>query len=379
MLTTFYIPTRIIFGPGAFRQLGSHAAATGKRALLVTGKNSIRACGLLDRALSILKESGVETVVFDRVEPNPRSTTVDSGARLVKEESLDLVIALGGGSVMDGAKGVVIAAAGGKPIWHYITKEEEPEGKAPGLITVPTVAASGSESNCGAVITNWETHEKCTIGRNCAYPAVSIVDPELTLTLPLKPTLQGGVDIFCHLLERYITAENPAPLTDGIIETALKLVVTFLPRASADLNDIESRTQLSWASTIACSDFISLGGGDGALTLHGIEHAVSGFYDIAHGDGLAALLPAWMEYTYPVRHKRFARLGENVFGHNDGIGAVRQWLVQIGMGLKLRDFDIEDARIPAMAECAVKTAPWLVKHPLPLEADTVAALYRQSW
>jgi len=379
MVTTFYIPTRIIFGAGAFRQLGSQAAATGKRALLVTGKSSARASGLLDRALAVLGESGLETTVFDRVEPNPRSTTVDAGARLVREKGLDLVIALGGGSVMDGAKGIVIAAAGGRSIWHYVTTGEEAEGRAPGLITVPTVAASGSESNCGAVITNWETHEKCTIGRNCAYPAVSIVDPELTLTLPLKPTLQGGVDIFCHLLEPYITAGHPAPLTDGIIETALKLVATFLPRISADLNDIESRTQLSWASTIACSDFISLGGGDGSLTLHGIEHAVSGFYDVAHGDGLAALLPAWMDYTCPVRRQRFASLGDRVFGQADGISAVRNWLGKIGMGLKLRDLGVDESRIPAMAECAVSTAPWLKKHPLPLEAGDIAGLYRQSW
>ena len=379
MITTFYIPTKIICGPGVFDRLGPESASLSSKALLVTGKASARASGLLARTTAHLEKHGVKAIVFDRIEPNPRASTVDDGARIVREESLELVIALGGGSVMDAAKGIVLAAAGGKPIWHYSTTGQQVSGPAPALIAVPTVAASGSESNSGAVITNWETHEKCVVGGRCCYPVVSIVDPELTLSLPLKPTLQGGVDIFCHLAERYLTAMEPAPMTDGILETALKMTVKYLPIAATDLSNIEARSQLSWASTIACSAFASLGGGEGALTLHGIEHPLSGYYDIAHGDGLAALLAAWMEYTHPVAEERFGQFARAVFGREDATQAVSEWLELIGMNLKLKDLGVEQARFDEMAECAVRTAPWLKKHPKLLDASATAEIYRQSF
>ncbi len=378
MITTFHIPTKIISGPGAFSRMGSEAARLGSHALLVTGKTSMRAAGLLDKAVNNLKANGVDVIIFDRVEPNPRSVTVDAGAQIVRDNHIDMIIALGGGSVMDASKGILIAAAGGKPIWHYVKTGEKVLCKAPVLISIPTVAASGSESNCGAVITNWETHEKCVVGQECAYAAVSIVDPELTLTLPLKPTLQGGVDIFCHLFERYITAKNPAPLTDGILETAMKMVIEQLPKVKSDLNDINARAQLSWASTIACSAFASLGGGDGSLTLHGIEHPLSGYYDIAHGDGLAALLPAWMEYTYPAAQERFDKAGLNVFSSDNCIASINNWLAGLGMNLNLTGLGIEEAKIDEMAECVPKTAPWVANHPLPLDPAHVSQIYRRS-
>lgn len=379
MTTTFYIPTKIISGAGAFKQLGKEASQFGKKALLVTGKSSVRRSGLLDRAVADLQNHGVAATVFDKVEPNPRSSTVDEGANIVREKKLNVVIALGGGSAMDAAKGIVVAAIGGKPVWHYIETREMPKGGVPKLITVPTVAASGSESNCGAVITNWETHDKCVLRSRCAYPAVSIVDPELTLTLPAKPTAQGGVDIFCHLVEPYITAGNPQPLTDGIVETSMKLVVDYLPRVLAKLDDLEARSQLSWASTIACSDFASLGGGDGAMTMHGIEHALSGMYDIAHGGGLAALLPAWLQSLTDIRQNRLDKLACNVFGERDGLVAVENWLKQVGMNLRLRDLGVEKAKLPELAVNALKTAPWLAAHPKKLDIAAIAAIYAEAW
>jgi alcohol dehydrogenase class IV len=379
MATTFYIPTKIISGAGGFSQLGKEAAQIGKKALLVTGKSSMRRSGLLDRAVADLNKHGVAVTVFDKIEPNPRSSTVDEGARIVREKGLDVVIALGGGSAMDAAKGIVVAATGGKPVWHYIETREKIFGDSPKLITVPTVAASGSESNCGAVITNWGTHEKCVLSDRCAYPSVSIVDPELTLTLPSKPTAQGGVDIFCHLVEPYITAGNPQPLTDGIVETSMKLVVDYLPRVLAKLDDLEARSQLSWASTIACSAFAELGGGDGAMTMHGIEHPLSGQYDMAHGDGLAALLPAWLRSLVDIRQERLDKLGCKVFGEKDGIKAAEKWLKLVGMNLRLRDLGVEKARLEDLAANALKTAPWLAAHPKKLDKAAIVAIYEEAW
>jgi len=379
MITTFYIPTKIISGAGGFSQLGKEAAAIGKRALLVTGKGAVRKSGLLDWAVADLQKHGVDVTVFDKIEPNPRSTTVDEGASIVREKKLGVVIALGGGSAMDAAKGIVISAIGGKPIWHYIETHRKVSGNVPKLIAVPTVAASGSEANCGAVITNWETHDKCVVSDRCAYPAISIVDPALTLTLPARPTAQGGVDIFCHLVEPYITAGNPRPLTDGIVETSMKLVVDYLPRVLKKLDDLEARSQLSWASTVACSDFAGLGGGDGAMTMHAIEHPLSGLYDMAHGDGLAALLPAWLHSLADIRQARLDKLACNVFGEKDGLVAVNKWLKLVGMNLRLRDLGMEKAKLNDLAANALKTAPWLGAHPKKLDAAAIAAIYEEAW
>jgi alcohol dehydrogenase class IV len=379
MITEFYIPTKIISGAGSFRRLGREAAGYGSSALLVTGKTSARKSGLLQQAVADLEKNGISTTVFDSVESNPRASTVDEGAALVRSKDLDLVIALGGGSAMDAAKGIVIAAIGGKPVAHYFRSGESVSGERPKLITVPTVAASGSEANCGAVITDWESHEKCVVGEECSYPAVSIVDPELTLTLPAKPTAQGGVDILCHLIEPYVTTGHPRPLTDGIMETTMGLVVECLPRVLKKPDYLEGRSELSWASTIACSAFAGLGGGDGAMTMHGIEHPLSGYYDMAHGDGLAALLPTYLESLAGVRAERIAKLGRNVFGGRPGIEAVRSWLKSVDMELRLRELGVEQDRLAELADNAIRTAPWLSRHPVKLDRDAISAIYRAAW
>lgn len=359
--------------------MGIEAAKLGRKAILVTGKSSLCKTGVIDRVINDLKNNGVETFIYNRIEPNPRVTTVDEGAKLVREDGIGLVIGIGGGSAMDAAKGIVIASSGTRSVWDYINKNIEAGEIVPKLILIPTVAASGSEANSGAVITNWQTHEKCVLNSPHIYPKISIVDPELTLTLPTKTTVQGGVDIFCHLVEPYITAEIPTPLTDAIVEATLRLVVEYLPRILAKPDDIYARSQLSWASTIACSPFISLGGGDGAMTLHGIEHPLSGYYDIAHGDGLAALILAWMRYTNPVRKERFKFLGRNVFNQPDGIIGTKRWLEKIGMIINLSELCIEPQRIGEMADCAARTASWLKKHPNILDIKNITKIYRDSY
>ncbi len=381
MVTTLYLPTKIIFGSGCVAKLGAEVRGLGKRAVLVTGSHSARQTGLLDKVTRDLENNGLEVCIFDKVVSNPRASTVDEGARLVRQKGVDLIIGLGGGSAMDTAKCMALASSGGKPIWDYYIGARDIEVVEPllPLVLVPTVAASGSEADNAAVITNWETHEKRVLFSPAFFSKVSIVDPGLTLTAPGKLTAQGGVDIFCHVGECYITTERASPLTDGILETVIKLVVETLPRALSKLDDIDFRTKLSWASTIACSPVRYLGGGAGYLTLHGIELPLSGYYDIAHGDGLAALLPAWMRYTFPVRQERFNSLGRNVFGETDGIAAVEGWLDKVGMKLSLRTLGIEPQHIEEIADCAVRTARQLSKHPNLLDASAVAQIYRNSY
>jgi len=378
-ITRFYLPTKIIFGSGSLTQLGVEAGKVGRRVLLVTGTTSMRRTGVLDRVSKDLKANGIKVSVFDKIEPNPRVSTVDEGSQIARQEKADLIIGLGGGSAMDAAKAIALASSDTRSIWHYIDEDATVKKPMPSVILAPTVAASGSETNNLAVITNWEIHEKRPLRSTHFFPKVSIVDPELTLTLPEKPTAQGGVDIFCHLAEDYLTATEPSPLSDGIMETAMSMVVESLPRVLAKPKDIEARTSLSWCSTIACSQFTSLGGGAGTMTLHDIEHALSGYYDIAHGDGLAALLPAWMRYTFPLKSDRFHRLGKNAFNEADGIPATEKWLERVGMKLRLRDLGVELERLDEIANCAVATAPWLERHPRLLDAKTIKQLYQESY
>ena len=378
MITTFHIPTRIVFGAGSISRLGQEAKAIGRKAIIVTYPD-IRRVGLLDRVLEDLKENGVEALVFDEVEPNPRSSTVDKGARIVRDEKVDLIIGLGGGSAMDTAKGMALASAGADPIWHYTEARAQLDGPSPPIIQVPTVAGTGAEVNAGAVITNWSTHQKAGIGNPRMWAKAAIIDPEVTVTVPRRQTAAGGVDTFSHLVENYLMPETPFPVNDAIREAVMRIVVEYLPRVLTRLNDVETRTQLSWASTIAMSQIARLGGTTGSMTCHGIEHSVSGYYDVVHGEGLAALLPAWMKHLAPVRKQRLDLLGRNVFGKPDGIQATVEWLNAVGMNLRLRDLGCELERADEIAETTVKTFRGLRLHPRPLDARAVAEIYRESY
>lgn len=378
MITTFYLPTKIVFGVGSFKQLGAEAKELGQKAMLVTGRSSVRRTGVLDRVIQDLKNNGVEALVFDKAVPNPRASTIDEGAGVVRKEGIDLVIGLGGGSAMDTAKGIVLASTGTKPFWDYIGTDIKVSGPVLPLILVPTTAATGSEANYFASITNWETREKKACITPYIFPRVSIVDPELTLSVPKQETAAGGVDIFCHVVEGYITAQEPSSLTDGITEAVMRMAVAFLPKALTRLDDIEARTQLSWASTLACSLFVTLGGGYGQRTLHFISNPLSGYYDVTHGDCLAALLPAWMRYTLPVKPERFRSLGKNVFGEEDGIVATERWLDKVGMRFRLGDLGIEPELFEEMAARAA-TESRLKAHPRLLDVGAIKQIYQDSY
>ena len=379
-MTTFYLPVRIVYGAGSIKQLGRRATAIGRKAMIVTYPD-IRRVGLLDRVVEDLKANGVDTLIFEEVEPNPRSSTVDKGAKIVRDEKIDLIIGLGGGSAMDTAKGIALASSGTDSVWNY-TRGGTGEVKGPvtPLIQVPTMAGTGSEVNAGAIITNWETHVKTGIVHNSLYAKVAIVDPEVTLTVPERQTKAGAVDAFSHVVERYVTDDRPSPMTDGIRETVMKMVVEYLPKALAHPDDIEARTQLSLASTTAMSLFVTWGDGGGVMSCHSIEHALSGYYDVTHGEGVAALLPAWMKFYLPEMKERFDLLGQNVFGKKDGIRATEEWLQSVGMRLRLRDMGCEPERADEIAELAIQSATRVdIGGPKTLDAAAIAQIYRDSF
>jgi len=379
---TFYTPTKLIVGEGTVSKVGEEAALLGKRALIVTGGSSAKKSGLLDKVLADLKTHGVEAAVFSGVTPNPRSSTVDEGAKAAAEYKADLIIGLGGGSAMDAAKAIRLSYSSGRPVWEFYLGADS-RGIAPkaALLLVCTMAATGSEFNNGAVVTNWETHEKRFIAAPAYYPSTSIVDPALTLSMPVKQLAKGGVDIFLHVMENYVTHLEGAPLADGIREAIMKVVVEWLPPSVKDPSNLAARTNLSWASTLACSQTITLGGGLGFRPIHLIEHPVSGYFDASHGDGLSALLPAWLRQSMGVRGERIARLGKNVFGvQKDPVKAVEKWLDSVGMLISLKQIGVTEDKIEVMAQAALDTSRGLLaKDPIHNSVESIAGLYRAAF
>jgi len=379
---TFYTPTKLVVGEGTVSKVGEEAALLGKRALIVTGGSSAKKSGLLDKGIADLKAHGVDAQVFAGVTPNPRSSTVDEGAKAVAGYKADLIIGLGGGSAMDAAKAIRLAYSSGRPVWEFYLGADS-RGIAPkaALLLVCTMAATGSEFNNGAVVTNWDTHEKRFIASPVYYPSTSIVDPALTLSMPVAQLAKGGVDIFLHVMENYVTHLEGAPLADGIREAIMKVVVEWLPPSVKEPSNLVARTNLSWASTLACSQIITLGGGLGFRPIHLIEHPISGYFDASHGDGLSALLPAWLRQSMPVRGERIARLGKNVFGaQKDPVGAVEKWLDSVGMKLSLKKLGVTEDKIEVMAQAALDTSRGLlVKDPIHNNVASIAGLYRAAF
>jgi alcohol dehydrogenase YqhD (iron-dependent ADH family) len=383
MITTLSFPAKIIFGVGSIANLGKEAAKLGTKTLLVTGAKSARETGLLDRAVNDLNSNGIEVHVFDRIVSNPRAQTIDEGAEIIRQKGLDLIIGLGGGSAMDSAKSLTLATATDKPIWELTTGAvtmAEPEGKPVPLMLASTVAASGSEQDMASVISNWDIRKKRVLVSSAFLSKTSIIDPELTVTVPRIPTAQGGVDIFSHLVEKYVSAPEISEITNGLYGTLLKIVVDDIPIVLQEPDNIEARTRIAWASTMACSPSMFFGGGVGSLPLHPVGFSISGKYDIAHGDAQAALLPAWIEYTRPARPERFEFLAKSGFGKSDMLSATKEWLSKIGMAHSLKSLGAESDELNGIAnDCADSSLPQLQANPVGLDARSVADIYRKSF
>ncbi|MGQ7278442.1 iron-containing alcohol dehydrogenase [Brevibacillus thermoruber] len=387
-------PTRIFFGTGEIARLGREAKALGRKALLVTGGRSAKRTGLLDRVQSLLAEEQVEYVLFDKIEPNPRTTTVDEGAALAREHGCDFVIALGGGSVMDASKAIAAVALSGRPIYDYLrgnpsgtAKELVPVQEALPLLTVPTVAATGSEANNISVLTHWESHEKSSINGPGLYPKVAILDPALTYTVPPHVTAEACADIFAHLFESYLISAEGTHVQDGFTETLIRLVVEHSLTAIRQPDHEEARATLLWTSTLAISPFTLSGRGAG-YPLHGVEHPLSGYYDMAHGRGLAMLsLPYFEQVILPDRPERLARMGRQCFGVTEAddqaaaraaIQAVRSWYEAMGITQRLSDFGVTRDALPELAREAVRIGGRGAGHlasSRPLHEQDVIAIY----
>jgi len=360
---TFHNPTQLIFGAGTVLQLGEIVRTYGKKALLVTGGGSVKRNGTFDRAVASLNAAGIAVVECSGVEPNPRLSSVVKGAEIARAEQCDVVIALGGGSTMDAAKVIAAAVFYDGDLWdmfpHGQAERRLPTRALP-IITVPTLAATGSEMNGGSVITNEQTTVKSFVIGKCLYPQVALVDPELTVTVPKDQTAYGICDLITHVTESYFNGVDGTPLQDRFAEGVILTAMEWGAKAIANGHDLEARAQVQWASVVALNGWVQVGT-FGAFPVHMIEHTLSAHHDIAHGAGLAIVNPAWMRFAAQSRPTKFVQFAERVFGLSpkdaddidvamEGIERFEHFLRSLGCPTRLSEVGIGNELLARYAE-----------------------------
>lgn len=356
----FCVPTKILFGKGQIAKLPDTIGNFGKNVLLVYGGGSIKRLGIYDKVKELLNDC--EIYELSGIDPNPRVDKVREGVEICREHNIDVLLAIGGGSVIDTAKAIAAAFYYDGDAWDMISSHAEIIKALP-IVTILTTAATGSEANFGAVISNPETNEKLGIMSSQLFPKVSILDPEYTFTVPAKQTAAGSIDILSHLMEQYFVPSSTY-MNDLLIGGVMKTVVKYAPVAYAEPDNYEARAQLMWASTIADNATLSNGNQLVAFSCHGIEHELSAYYDVTHGVGLAIITPRWMEYVLSEETApRFAHFGKEVFnveGQNDmesaklTIKALTKFFESLGVPMSFTELGIDAARFDEMAAKDVK-------------------------
>ncbi|WP_078579338.1 iron-containing alcohol dehydrogenase [Salipaludibacillus agaradhaerens] len=361
-------PTRLIFGEGQVeQQLVAQLEPLGKKVLLVYGGGSIKRNGLYDEVIGLLNANGFIVSELEGVEPNPRLGTVRKGIERCKRDDVDVILAVGGGSVIDCTKAIAAGAKYDGDAWDFITKKVAVEDALP-FGTILTLAATGSEMNAGSVITNWDTHEKYGWGSPHVFPTFSILDPQNTLTVPKDHTIYGIVDMMTHVFEQYFHSQQNTPLQERMCEAVLQTVIDTAPSLVENLNDVAHRETILYSGTIALNGSLQMGTrGDWAS--HNIEHAVSAVYDIPHAGGLAIIFPQWMRYHKEKGEQKLYQLATRVWNIDpsgkdkqqvveEGIKKLESFWQSLGAPSRLKDYDIDDTRLEEMAEKTMVNGPF---------------------
>lgn len=378
----YCVPTDIRFGEGQIECLRKEIGKYGRRVLLVYGGGSIMRTGLYDKVYEVLEDYDI--FELPGIEPNPKLSSVKKGANFCKANKIDVVLAVGGGSVIDASKHIACATFYDGDPWDLVLNKKLVTKALP-IFVVLTISATGSEMNPGAVISNEVTKEKLEINHPLLYPTLSVCDPTYMYTLPTKQTAAGTADIFSHILEQYFQPNDGAYITDRLSEAALKTCIKYGPIAIANPDDYEARSNLMWTGSIALNHLFTFGKG-GAWSVHPIEHELSAFYDLTHGVGLAILTPAWMRYVLcDVTVKRFAMYARNVWDVEEaddyyaavaGIDLTERFFKDMGLPGTLSEVGINDSQFVEMASEAVRTSGLSTRAYVKLYASDVEQIYR---
>lgn len=362
----FLSPTKIIFGRGVENRVGEETKKYAGKVLLHYGGGSIKRSGLYEKVVCSLKGAGVDYIELSGVQPNPRLSLVREGIKICREQGIEFILAVGGGSVIDSAKAIGVGVPYSGDVWDFYANKAVPERALP-TGAVLTIPAAGSEASKSSVITNENGWLKWGLNAELNRPRFAIMNPELTFTLPPYQTACGAVDIMAHVMERYFTDVQHVDLTDHLCEAVLKTMINNTLIAIAQPDNYDARAEMMWAGSLAHNDLLSAGRlGDWAP--HMIEQELSAIYDVAHGAGLAVIFPAWMKYMLHRNMDKFTQFAVRVWGveydftnpertAEEGIRRLEDFYRRIGMPITLRELGIADDRLEEMADKAIK--PWI--------------------
>ena len=353
----YQTPTRLIFGEGVISNLPEVMKPLGKKILMTYGSGSIKKIGLYDKVKELL--AGFEIYELSDIQPNPKyDPSVLDGVRICKENGIEAILAVGGGSVLDCSKAITAGAKYDGDPWDLISYKVMAKDALP-IVDILTLAATGSEYDCGGVISRTETNDKIGYMDPHLFPVCSILDPTYTFTVSKKQTAAGCADAMNHVMEQYF-AEDTSLLNDGCCEAELKSLMENTKIALENPEDYRARAELMLCCTYGCNGILSLGNSPSGWPCHGMEHALSAYYDITHGEGLAILTPRWMKHILSDRTvDRFVKYGVNVFGidksldkyeiADKAIEETYKFFESIGIPMHLKDVGIDESRIEEMA------------------------------
>ena len=369
----FYSPTNVLFGKDGAGKIGSYIKEYGgTKVLLHYGSDRVLTNGLMDAVVKSLDEAGLSYIMLGGVVPNPRVSLVRQAVELVRKEGVDFIFAVGGGSVIDSAKAIAMAAVNDCDIWDLFNRIVQPKNFLPNA-NILTIAAAGSETSAHSVLTNEENWLKQGFRHLGLRPKFTVMDPTLLYTLPPYQTAAGIVDIMMHTMDRYFSPGGTNEMSDSIAEALLRVTMRYGKRCMENPTDYEARSEVMWAGSLSHNDLTGLGR-SGDFSPHRLEHELSGKYDVAHGAGLAAVWASWARYVYKANPMRFARYGVNVLGlpmdfeypENTALEAIRTteaFFASIGMPINMTDCvgkEITDADIEDMAhKCSKKNTATL--------------------
>lgn len=348
---TYYTPTKVHFGKEKHKEVGKIIKEYGFKTIMMQyGQNSIKKSGLYDEVMKSLSDNGIKVIEMGGVEPNPKLSFVYEAIKVARENKVEMILAVGGGSVLDSSKYTATGAKYDGDVWDFPLRKATPKDAIP-VGCILTISAAGSEMSSSAVITNMELNMKRGYNSDFNRPLFAICNPELTYSVSKFQTSCGIVDIMAHTMERYFTVCPPTDLTDRIAESVLKSLIAAAPVLMEKPDDYDARATMMWTSSISHNDLTGCGR-ENALAVHQLEHALSGEYDrIAHGAGLAVLFPAWARYVYKYNISRFAQFARRVWDITQtddekaavlGINAMAEFFKSINMPLTLREFEIEN-------------------------------------
>ncbi|SCY68655.1 hypothetical protein SAMN05720606_107279 [Paenibacillus polysaccharolyticus] len=350
---TFYNPTRVEFGQGKENKIGAYMAEYGvKKVLLVYGSERIKKDGLYDKVIQSLGEQRIEYVTLGGIKSNPVISKAREGVALAKENGIDAVLAVGGGSVLDTAKVIAAGAVYDGDVWDLCSYRKMPDS-ALKLFDILTLSATGSEMNSSAVITNEETTEKFGFSSPVAFPTVSVINPELQATVSPNYLAYSSVDILSHCMDLYFTASYIPEFTANHIENIIKTVIRTTDTLRAQPENYEARSEFAWAAAQALNRSTFAGVEGNRYDSHLIEHSLSALYDVPHGAGLAVVYPAWTRWHMSANQARYKQFARNIFGLETaeaGIEALTNWFTHIGAPITLEQIQVGSEQIEEIAD-----------------------------